>query len=187
LVDTPLEPYKEFIHFGLTSQDINNTAQPLALLNANHLILFPRIDSVIKTLTPKIKRLDEGVLLAFTHGQPASPTTLGKELYVFVSRLLSQFESLKQIPITENLVVPLEIFNAHHVAYPMSIGIPLQMHLCNSLGIVRIPWTTQIEPYDHLAAYCHGLMRINTICIDLCRDIWMYISMQTIKTKSRCQ
>ncbi|MEP7320637.1 MAG: lyase family protein, partial [Saprospiraceae bacterium] len=152
LDDSPLEPFKEFIHFGLTSQDINNTAQPLALLQANYLVLFPLIDRLIQTLEQKSKGWMNVSLLAFTHGQPASPTTLGKELYVFVARLQSQFEILKQIPITGKFGGATGNFNAHHVAYPDLDWHSFANEFVQSLGIVRIPWTTQIEPYDYLAA-----------------------------------
>jgi len=123
-------------------------------------------------------------MLAHTHGQPASPTTLGKEFKVFVERLLAQFEGLKQIPITAKFGGATGNFNAHHVAYPQISWQDFGERFVESLGLKRIRWTTQIEPYDFLAAYCHGVSRINTILIDFCRDCWMYISMQYLKQKT---
>lgn len=184
IAGTPLEPFTEFIHFGLTSQDINNTAQPLALLEANRKIIFPQIDQVAEALNEKAEAWMKIALLAHTHGQPASPTSLGKEFKVFVERIRGQLSILKQTPITAKFGGATGNFNAHHVAYPHHDWPAFADVFVNELGLKRIPWTTQIEPYDYLAAYCHAFSRINTICISLCRDIWQYISMQVLKQKT---
>ncbi len=184
LTGGPLEPWLEFIHFGLTSQDINNTAQPLALMESSHLIFFPLIEKLIFTLNEKAEAWKFIPMLALTHGQPASPTTLGKEIKVFVERLNGQFRLLKTVPITSKFGGATGNFNAHHIAYPLIDWHAFGEAFVNSLGLTRIPWTTQIEPYDFLAAYCHALSRINTICINICRDIWMYISMHSLQQKT---
>lgn len=182
--DTPLYPFHEFIHFGLTSQDVNNTAQPLALKNANETILFPLLDKLIIHLDRLAGEWMNTPMLAHTHGQPASPTTIGKEIKVFVERLISQLGQLKQVPITAKFGGATGNLNAHYTAYPDRNWHLWADHFVSSLGLQRIPWTTQIEPYDQLANWCHTLSRINTILIDFCRDIWMYISMQYIKQKA---
>ena len=184
IAGTPLEPFTEFIHFGLTSQDINNTAQPLALLEASHKVILPQIEQVADALNEKAEAWMKIALLAHTHGQPASPTSLGKEFKVFVERIRGQLNLLKQTPITAKFGGATGNFNAHHVAYPSHDWPAFADGFVEELGLKRIPWTTQIEPYDYLAAYCHGISRINTICISLCRDIWQYISMQVLKQRS---
>ncbi len=184
LVGGPLEPWSEFVHFGLTSQDINNTSQPLALLEASRKVLFPIIDKLIAAIEVKAQAWKSIPMMALTHGQPASPTTMGKELKVFVERLKGQYDTLKSTPITAKFGGATGNFNAHQVAYPTLDWHAFGENFVRHLGLIRIPWTTQIEPYDYLAAYCHSLSRINTILIDLCRDIWMYISMQSLKQKT---
>lgn len=180
---TPLEPYREFIHFGLTSQDINNTAQPLALLEASIKVLFPEIEKLIALLQHKAVSWMHTPLLAHTHGQPASPTTLGKEIKVFIERIKGQYQSLKETPITAKFGGATGNYNAHHIAYPHIDWHDFGDHFVSTLGLQRVKWTTQIEPYDYLAAYCHAFIRINSILVDLCRDVWMYISMQYIKQR----
>jgi len=179
-----LSQFKEFIHFGLTSQDINNTAVPCSLKDAWHRVLQPVLDEVIDTLAGKAREWKTVPMLARTHGQPASPTSLGKELYVFVERLRGQVHQLMQIPYAAKFGGATGNFNAHHVTYPHIDWIAFGDRLVNDiLGLERTRVTTQIEPYDNLAAFCHALMRINTILIDLDRDIWTYISMNYFKQK----
>ncbi|MBP7802529.1 MAG: adenylosuccinate lyase [Saprospiraceae bacterium] len=181
---TALAPWSEFIHFGLTSQDINNTAQPLALSECNTTVLYPLITKLIHALIEKAELWMDEPMLAYTHGQPASPTTLGKEIKVFAERLRGQFTSLQACPITAKFGGATGNFNAHAVAYPYRDWHTFGDQFVYSLGLQRIRWTTQIEPYDYFAAYCHNIIRINTICIDLCRDIWMYISRHYLKQKT---
>jgi len=174
--------FKEFIHFGLTSQDINNTAIPLSLRDAWHDVLEPVLDKVIAALKDKALQWKDIPMLARTHGQPASPTTLGKELYVFVERTLQQAELLKAIPFSAKFGGATGNFNAHHAAYPDIDWIAFGDYLVNEvLKLRRSQVTTQIEHYDNLAAFCDNLKRINTILIDLDRDIWSYISMNYFK------
>jgi len=179
-----LSQFKEFIHFGLTSQDINNTAVPCSLKDAWHQVIGPGLDEVIDSLADKAREWKTVPMLARTHGQPASPTSLGKELYVFVERLRGQVQQLKQVPYAAKFGGATGNFNAHHVAYPHIDWIAFGDRLVNDiLGLERTRVTTQIEPYDNLAAFCHALMRINTVLIDLDRDIWTYISMNYFKQK----
>lgn len=179
-----LSPFKEFIHFGLTSQDINNTALPCSLKDAWDQVLQPELAEVLDVLTEKSRAWKEVPMLARTHGQPASPTSLGKELYVFVDRLQGQIKQLSQVPYAAKFGGATGNFNAHQVAYPQIDWIAFGDQLVNDvLGLQRSRVTTQIEPYDNLAAFCHALMRINTILIDLDRDIWTYISMNYFKQK----
>jgi adenylosuccinate lyase len=179
-----LEAYKEFIHFGLTSQDINNTATPLLLKEAWLEVLEPVLDEVIEALKTKSETWRDIPMLARTHGQPASPTTVGKELYVFVERLMRQKELLKTIPFSAKFGGATGNFNAHHVAYPAVDWIAFGDHLVNDiLGLCRSKITTQIEHYDNMAAFFDNLKRINTILIDLNRDIWSYISMNYFRQK----
>ena len=184
LENTPLEPFREFIHFGLTSQDINNTAQPLALLECSIKVIYPAIEKLIEVLDQKAVAWMHTPLLAHTHGQPASPTTIGKEIKVFIERIKGQFQILKETPITAKFGGATGNFNAHHIAYPAVDWHDFGDRFVSSLGLQRIKWTTQIEPYDFLAAYCHALIRINSILIDFCRDVWMYISMQFMKQRA---
>ena len=177
-----LSQYKEFIHFGLTSQDINNTAIPYSLKKAYFDVLKPVLDEAIDVLREKAVAWKNIPMLARTHGQPASPTSLGKEVYVFVDRLLNQTTLLKQIPFSAKFGGATGNFNAHQVAYPdvdwISFG---NNFIKNILGLERLKVTTQIEHYDNLAAFFDNLKRINTIFIDLNRDIWSYISMNYFK------
>lgn len=184
LENTPLEPFREFIHFGLTSQDINNTAQPLALLECSIKVIYPAIEKLIEVLDQKAVAWMHTPLLAHTHGQPASPTTIGKEIKVFIERIKGQYQILKETPITAKFGGATGNFNAHHIAYPAVDWHDFGDRFVSTLGLHRIKWTTQIEPYDFLAAYCHTLIRINSILIDFCRDVWMYISMQFIKQRA---
>lgn len=179
-----LSAHKEFIHFGLTSQDINNTAIPLALKEAWLTVVKPSLEKVISELTGKAQTWKKVPMLARTHGQPASPTRLGKELYVFVQRLNRQLDLLSGIPFAAKFGGATGNFNAHQVAYPQIDWIAFANRLVDeTLGLYRSRVTTQIEPYDHLAAFCDGLKRCNTILIDLSRDIWTYISMEYFKQK----
>ncbi len=179
-----ISEFKEFIHFGLTSQDINNTAVPCSLQDAWQAVLKPVVDDVVGALEEKARAWTTVPMLARTHGQPASPTSLGKELYVFVDRLRGQLEQLENIPYAAKFGGATGNFNAHHVAYPQIDWIKFGDDLVNNtLGLQRSRVTTQIEPYDNLAAFCHGLIRINTILIDLDRDVWTYISMNYFKQK----
>ncbi len=179
-----LESFKEFIHFGLTSQDINNTAVPLSMKDAWFDVLLPAIEDVLAELVQKANEWKPVSMLARTHGQPASPTSLGKELYVFVDRLKKQQELIKEIPFSAKFGGATGNFNAHHVAYPEVDWIAFGNHLVNDiLGLSRSRVTTQIEHYDNLAAFCDALKRINTILLDLDRDMWTYISMDYFKQK----
>jgi len=179
-----LESFKEFIHFGLTSQDINNTAVPLSMKDAWFEVLLPAIEDVLAELVQKANEWKTVSMLARTHGQPASPTSLGKELYVFVDRLKKQQELIKEIPFSAKFGGATGNFNAHHVAYPEVDWIAFGNHLVNDiLGLSRSRVTTQIEHYDNLAAFCDALKRINTILLDLDRDMWTYISMDYFKQK----
>ncbi|MCC2546804.1 adenylosuccinate lyase [Hymenobacter sp. BT175] len=181
-----LSQYLEFIHFGLTSQDINNTAVPLSLQQALIGVLLPAYAQVRNQLAARAAEWAAVPMLARTHGQPASPTRLGKELAVFVARLDAQVELLGQVPFGAKFGGATGNFNAHHVAYPQVDWARFADQFVNgTLGLHRSQPTTQIEHYDHLAATCDGLKRINTILIDLARDVWQYISMgyfrQTVK------
>lgn len=179
-----LEKYKEFIHFGLTSQDINNTAIPYTFKLALDEVYYPKI----KELIAKIKELatdwQEVPLLAHTHGQPASPTKLGKEFMVFAERLEVQLNTLKSIPNSAKFGGATGNFNAHHIAYPGTNWVDFSNNFVNQiLGLSRAQYTTQIEHYDQFAAQCDALKRINNIIIDLDRDIWTYISKNYFKQK----
>ena len=179
-----LNNFKEFIHFGLTSQDINNTAIPCSLKDAWFDILEPALDEIVENLYAKAIQWKDVPMLARTHGQPASPTSLGKEIYVFVERITKQKNLLKTIPFSAKFGGSTGNFNAHHVAYPEIDWIAFADHLINEvLGLERSKVTTQIEHYDNLAAFFDNLKRINTILIDLNRDIWSYISMNYFKQR----
>ncbi|MBK9489482.1 MAG: adenylosuccinate lyase [Haliscomenobacter sp.] len=179
-----LQRFKEFIHFGLTSQDINNTAIPLSLRHALEQVYYPALEKLQQELAALAESWAHIAMLARTHGQPASPTRLGKEFQVFVARITQQLELLQTVPHSAKFGGATGNFNAHFVAYPQ-----VDWHqfawdfLHEDLGLQRSEPTTQIEHYDNLAAQCQGLMRINTILIDLCRDIWTYISMEYFKQK----
>ncbi|MBT8374884.1 MAG: adenylosuccinate lyase [Deltaproteobacteria bacterium] len=176
--------YKEFIHFGLTSQDINNTAVPYSMKKAYFDILKPALDESIDVLGKKAVAWKNIPMLARTHGQPASPTSLGKEIYVFVDRLLNQTALLKQVPFSAKFGGATGNFNAHQVAYPNVDWISFGDHFIkNILGLERLKVTTQIEHYDNLAAFFDNIKRINTVFIDLNRDIWSYISINYFKQK----
>lgn len=173
-----LHRYKEFIHFGLTSQDINNTAIPCSLKEAWAEILEPVLEQIVAALIEKAKQWQQVPMLARTHGQPASPTSLGKELYVFVERLIKQKALLKTIPFSAKFGGATGNFNAHYVTYPNIDWIKFANYFVEEvLGLERSKMTTQIEHYDHLAAFCDNLKRINTILIDMNRDLWSYVSM----------
>ncbi len=176
--------FREFIHFGLTSQDINNTAFPLALKDATEDILKPLLENVVFALFEKSREWAQVPMLARTHGQPASPTTVGKEFFVFVERLTKQMALFETIPVSAKFGGAIGNFNAHHVAYPEIDWNRFADQLVNkTLGLERCQTTTQIEHYDNLAAYFDNLKRINTILIDLARDIWQYISSEYFKQK----
>ncbi len=178
------EKYHEFIHFGLTSQDINNTAVPLSLKEALNDVYYPGLDEVIRTLENYANEWMNIPMLAKTHGQPASPTRLGKEIMVFVYRLKQQRELLKSVPISAKFGGATGNFNAHHVAYPDQDWKAFGNKFVNEiLGLKREEWTTQISNYDNLGAIFDGMKRINTILIDLNRDFWQYISMEYFKQK----
>ena len=173
-----LDAYKEFIHFGLTSQDINNTSVPLSIKEALDEAYYPLIEKLIATLTQMANEWADVAMLAKTHGQPASPTRLGKELMVFVYRLQRQVDLLRACPITAKFGGATGNYNAHHVAYPQmdwrQFG---NKFVSEKLGLEREQWTTQISNYDCLGALFDALRRINTIMADLDRDVWQYISM----------
>ncbi|MBL4651919.1 MAG: adenylosuccinate lyase, partial [Flavobacteriales bacterium] len=168
----------EFIHFGLTSQDINNTAVPLSIKDALVAIIFPAIEEVIAKLKELVQEWKNVSMLAKTHGQPASPTNLGKELYVFVERLEIQFSQIKSVPHSAKFGGATGNFNAHKVSYPEIGWVDFANNFVNNkLHLNRSQTTTQIEHYDNIAALCDGFKRINNILMDLGRDIWTYISM----------
>ncbi|HLT72807.1 MAG TPA: lyase family protein, partial [Cyclobacteriaceae bacterium] len=181
--DPLLEPFKEYIHFGLTSQDINNTAIPLLTRDFMQREYQPQLTSLISRLSQMSKDWKDVPMLAHTHGQPASPTRLGKELMVFVSRMEKQMNLLKTIPFSAKFGGATGNFNAHHVAYPEIDWNRFADEFCKHLGLSRSLPTTQIEHYDNLAALFDNLKRINTILIDFSRDIWQYISMNYFKMK----
>ena len=179
-----LDAYKEFIHFGLTSQDINNTSVPLSVKEALNDVVIPQIEELIAQLEAYAKEWKNVPMLAKTHGQPASPTRLGKEIQVFVYRLQTQLDSLKACRMTAKFGGATGNYNAHHVAYPQydwkTFG---NSFVSEKLGLEREQWTTQISNYDCLGEVFDALRRINTIIIDLDRDFWMYISMEYFKQK----
>jgi len=179
-----MEPYMEFIHFGLTSQDINNTATPLSLKDAMETVYYPQLDQLTSELENLASQWDDIPMLARTHGQPASPTRLGKELRVFIERLDVQLEQLEEIPIPAKFGGATGNMNAHVVTYPEVDWFGFGEHFVGSiLGLKRSWPTTQIEHYDNLAAMFHAFERINNILLDLCRDMWTYISMEYFKQK----
>mgnify|MGYP006126507695 CR=1 FL=1 len=178
-----ISQYKEFIHFGLTSQDINNTAIPLSIKEAIDDVYVPEYNAVLNRLTELAKDWADIPMLARTHGQPASPTRLGKEVEVFVVRLKEQFKLLANIPNAAKFGGATGNYNAHHVAYPNIDWKAFGTKFVNSLGLDHSFPTTQIEHYDHMAALFDNLKRINTIIIDLDRDIWTYVAMDYFKQK----
>ena len=179
-----LQSFKEFIHFGLTSQDINNTSVPLSIREAIDEVYLPLLSELIEQLNDYAEEWKNVAMLAKTHGQPASPTRLGKEVMVYVYRLEEQVRGLKDIPVTCKFGGATGNYNAHHVAYPQydwrEFG---DRFVSEKLGLEREQWTTQISNYDWLGAIFDALRRINTIIIDLDRDFWMYISMEYFKQK----
>lgn len=179
-----LDNYKEFIHFGLTSQDINNTSVPLSVKEALEEVFYPQVEELIAQLKEYAEAWKDVPMLAKTHGQPASPTRLGKEVEVYVYRLSEQLETLRNCKMTAKFGGATGNFNAHHVAYPQhdwrAFG---NRFVSEKLGLEREQWTTQISNYDHLGSVFDAIRRINTIIIDLDRDFWMYISMEYFKQK----
>ncbi|MDE5901396.1 MAG: adenylosuccinate lyase [Muribaculaceae bacterium] len=179
-----LSPWKEFIHFGLTSQDINNTAVPMSVADAIVEVYAPAIDSLVGKLEELAAEWRDIPLLAHTHGQPASPTRLGKEVMVYVSRLQTQLALLKATPISGKFGGATGNFNAHTVAYPqVDWNSFARTFMREKLGLVREYPTTQISHYDNLAALCDAIRRVNTVILDLDRDMWMYISMNYFKQR----
>ena len=179
-----LAQYKEFIHFGLTSQDINNTSVPMLIRDSLHVAYLPLLDEMVGLLNQYAEEWKDIPMLAKTHGQPASPTRLGKEIRVFAYRLEKQIELLKQVPVSGKFGGATGNFNAHRVAFPDRDWRAFAKKFLNeSLGIEREEWTTQISNYDNLAALFDAMARINTIMIDLDRDMWQYISMEYFKQK----
>lgn len=179
-----LAQYKEFIHFGLTSQDINNTSVPMLIRDSLHEAYLPLLDEMVGLLNQYAEEWKDIPMLAKTHGQPASPTRLGKEIRVFAYRLEKQMELLKQVPVSGKFGGATGNFNAHRVAFPDRDWRAFAKKFLNeSLGIEREEWTTQISNYDNLAALFDAMARINTIMIDLDRDMWQYISMEYFKQK----
>lgn len=179
-----LDAYKEFIHFGLTSQDINNTSVPMSVKEALEQVYYPQMEELIAQLQAYADGWKDVPMLAKTHGQPASPTRLGKEIQVFVYRLTEQLQALKACKLTAKFGGATGNFNAHHVAYP---GYDWRefanRFVAEKLGLEREQWTTQISNYDHLGGVFDAIRRINTIMIDLDRDVWMYISMEYFHQK----
>jgi adenylosuccinate lyase len=183
-----LDSFFEFIHFGLTSQDINNTAVPLALKEAWENVVAPKLSEVRERLAGLSEQWKSVPMLARTHGQPASPTTVGKELYVFVDRIDRQNELMAAVPFSAKFGGATGNFNAHFAAYPEIDWIGFADRLVNEvLCLRRCRVTTQIEPYDNLAAFCDALKRINTILLDLDRDMWTYISFDYFKQKIKAE
>jgi adenylosuccinate lyase len=179
-----LQDYKEFIHFGLTSQDINNTAIPFTVKLALNEVYYPQIAELITKIKGLAEEWKNIPLLAHTHGQPASPTKLGKEFLVFAERLEIQLNNLKSIPNSAKFGGATGNFNAHHIAYPQTDWVTFSNNFVNGiLGLTRAQHTTQIEHYDQFAAQCDALKRINNILIDMDRDIWAYISKNYFKQK----
>lgn len=174
--------WKEFIHFGLTSQDINNTAIPLSFKDANANVYLPAVKRLMEQLRSLAVQWKEIPMLAHTHGQPASPTKLGKELMVFVERIDKQLWHFENVAYSAKFGGATGNFNAHEVAYPKINWIEFAgKFLHERLELERSYYTTQIEHYDNLAAHFDAMKRINTILIDLCRDMWTYISMEYFK------
>lgn len=181
-----IEQYSEFIHFGLTSQDVNNTSIPLSVKEAMNVEILPILNEIVAKLQDLAEQWKDISLLAHTHGQPASPTRLGKEIAVFVERLEKQMAMIVEIPYAAKFGGATGNFNAHHVAYPETDWVAFGNNFVNnSLGLSRSQKTTQIEHYDMLAALSDNMKRINTILIDFSRDVWTYVSMTYFKQKIR--
>ena len=180
-----LSPFKEWVHFGLTSQDINNSAFPLMIRTAYREVLIPAFKSVRQEIFDFAQQTLTIPMMAYTHGQPASPTLLGKEMMVFVDRLDTQIEQMEKTELRVKFGGATGNFNAHVVAFPDVDWTKWADHFTHAyLNIERYKYTTQIEHYDQIAALCHVTMRMNTILIDFCRDIWAYISMNYISQKA---
>ena len=179
-----LADYKEFIHFGLTSQDINNTAVPLSIKECHEQVLMPRYEAILSMIEEKAVEWKDTPMLAHTHGQPASPTTLGKEMMVFAYRMRRQMDQFAQLPFNAKFGGATGNFNAHLAAYPdidwRSFG---DRFVKEHLGLERLQYTTQIENYDNMAAYFDLCKRLNVILVDFCRDIWTYVSMEYFKQR----
>lgn len=175
--------FKEFIHFGLTSQDINNTSIPLSLKDCHQETFMPLLNNVVELISEKAKEWKTVPMLAHTHGQPASPTLLGKEMQVFVYRLEQQLAYFKVIPFSAKFGGATGNFNAHNIAFPQYNWVSFANNFCATIGLERSLYTTQIENYDHLAAYFDNVRRINIILMDFCKDMWQYISMEYFKQK----
>ncbi len=184
IAGTHLESCGEFIHFGLTSQDINNTSVPLSLLEGVRDVYLPKLSSLLNKLTEMANDWSDIPMLARTHGQPASPTRVGKEISVFIARIKEQLEMLEQIKFSAKFGGATGNFNAHKVAYPeIDWNLFAERFVNGKLGLYRSYPTTQIDHYDHLSALFQNLSRINTILIDMCRDIWSYISMEYFRQR----
>ncbi len=179
-----LSDYKEFVHFGLTSQDINNTATPFSIREAAREVYYPLVGEIVESLRGLAREWEGVPLLARTHGQPASPTRLGKEMMVYVERLEKQIEMLRGVPVPAKFGGATGNFNAHAAAYPDVDWVEFaDRFVGETLGLVRSRYTTQIEHYDNIAAIFDAFKRINTILVDFCRDVWTYISMDYFKQK----
>ena len=178
-----IDKHKEFIHFGLTSQDINNTSVPLSLKDCHTNSLLPKLQEVLAIIDDKAEQWKKIPMRAHTHRQPASPTLLGKEMKVFAYRLQEQLKYFENIPFAAKFGGATGNFNAHNIAFPQYNWVEFANKFCSSLGLKRSLFTTQIENYDNLAAYFDNLRRLNIILIDFCRDMWQYISMEYFKQK----
>ncbi len=179
-----IDQYLEFIHFGLTSQDVNNTAFPMAMRDAVNKLYYPLLENLMEELEDKAILWGDNAMLARTHGQPASPTILGKEIKVFIERVFKQYELLKGIPANGKFGGATGNFNAHHVAYPEIDWIEFANNFVRDhLKLERLQTTTQISHYDDMGAIFDALKRINTILIDFSRDVWAYVSMDYFKQK----
>ena len=179
-----LEQWKEMIHFGLTSQDVNNTAVPLSMKECHEEVLMPGYEKIAQIIENQAKEWAEVPMLAHTHGQPASPTTLGKEMQVYAYRMRKQMKHFEEIPFGAKFGGATGNFNAHKAAFPEHDWRAFGNHFVNDiLGLDRQQWTTQIENYDDMGAYFDCCKRLNTIMIDLCRDVWTYVSMEYFKQK----
>lgn len=178
-----LEKWNEFIHFGLTSQDINNTAVPLSIKECQEEVYLPLINDVIELLDEKILEWEGVPMLAHTHGQPASPTMLSKEIKVFSYRLKQQLAYFALIPFEAKFGGATGNFNAHKVTFPKTNWVQFADNFCSDLGLDRQTYTTQIENYDNMAAYFDAIKRLNVILMDFCKDMWAYVSMEYFKQK----
>lgn len=179
-----LEAYKEFVHFGLTSQDVNNTAVPLSIKECHEKVLLPQYTAVLEELERRAEEWRNVPMLAHTHGQPASPTSLGKELMVFAYRMKRQMAYFAQIPFGAKFGGATGNFNAHRAAYPEVDWLEFaNRFVADHLGLERQQYTTQIENYDNMAAYFDTCKRVNVVLTDLCRDVWSYVSMEYFKQK----